>query len=125
MKVAIAAPGQWQWQWHDFCETQYASSLESGVLANFILCHQRVLAFLDLCEGLGILASASDPSGYREYRNLEKLVSYLNDSNMFIAASIGGLKDGHATLGYRAEAPILERADFEHLEAQERLQTPP
>jgi len=42
-----------------------------------------------------------------------------------IAAAVGGLKDGLKTLGYGAEAPILERADFEHLEAQGRLQTPP
>jgi len=44
---------------------------------------------------------------------------------MFIAAAVGGLKDGLGTLGYRADATILERADFEHLEAQVRLQTAP
>jgi hypothetical protein len=42
----------------------------------------------------------------------------VNDSNLFTAAAIGGLKDALETRGYRAEAPILERADFEHLEAQ-------
>ena len=52
-------------------------------------------------------------------------MSYVGDSNMFIAAAVGGLKDGLGTLGYRAEAPILERADFEHLDAQGRLQNPP
>lgn len=52
-------------------------------------------------------------------------MSYVSDSNMFIAAAVGGLKDGLETLGYRAEAPILERADFENLEAQGRLQTSP
>ena len=52
-------------------------------------------------------------------------MSYVSDSNMFIAAAVGGLKDGLETRGYSAEAPILERADFEHLEAQGRLQTPP
>ena len=44
---------------------------------------------------------------------------------MFIAAAVGGLKDGLETLGYRVEAPILERADFEHLEAEGRQQNPP
>ena len=63
-------------------------------------------------------------SGYRKHRNPEKLVSHTNDSYIFIAAAVGGLKDGLKTLGYGAEAPILERADFEHLEAQGRLQTP-
>ena len=51
-------------------------------------------------------------------------MSYVNDSNMFIAAAVGGLKGGLETLGYRAEERILERADFEHLEAQGQLQTP-
>ena len=64
------------------------------------------------------------PSGYHEHRNLEKLVSFVNDSNMFIAAVVGGVKGGLETLGYRAEERILERADFEHLEAQGQLQTP-
>jgi hypothetical protein len=116
--LAIHAERSQRWQWHDFCKTQYASSPENGGLANFIRCHQRVLALLDLCEELGILARACDPSGYRDHRNLEKLVSCLSDSNVFTAAAIGGLKDALETLGYRAEAPILERADFEYLEAQ-------
>ncbi len=116
--LAIHAEGSQQWQWHDFCKTQYASSAENGGLANFIRCHQRVLTLLDLCEELGILVSACDPSGYRDHRTLEKLVSCVCDSNVFTAAAIGSLKDALQTLGYRAEAPILERADFEHLEAQ-------
>ncbi|MFU8884499.1 MAG: hypothetical protein ACNA8O_03485 [Cyanobacteriota bacterium] len=123
--LAIHAEGSQQWQWYDFCKTQYASSPECGGLANLIRCHHRVLALLDLCEELSILASACDPSGYRDHRNLDQLVSCVNDANVFTAAAIGGLKDGLETLGYSAEAPILERADFEHLEAQGRLQTPP
>ena len=110
--LAIHAEGSQQWQWHDFCKTQYASSPETGGLANFIRCHQRVLALLDLCEGLGILASACDPSGYRDHRNLDQLVSCVNDYNVFTAAAIGSLKDGLEMRGYSAEAPILERADF-------------
>ena len=123
--LAIHAEESQQWQWHDFCKTQYASNPEKGGLANFIRCHQRVLALLDLCEELSILSSTSDPSGYRDHRNLEQLVAYVCDANVFTAAAIGCLKDGLETRGYSAEAPILERADFEHLEAQGRLQTPP
>jgi hypothetical protein len=123
--LAIHAEGSQQWQWYDFCKTQYASSPENGGIAHFICCHQRVLTLLDLCDELGILASACDPSGYRDHRNLNQLVSCVSDSNMFTAAAIGGLKDPLETRGYSTEAPILERTDFEHLEAQGRLRTPP
>ena len=123
--LAIHAEGSQQWQWYDFCKTQYASSPENGGLANFVRCHQRVVALLDLCDELGILADACDPSDYRDHRNLEQLVSCVSDANVFTAAAIGGLKDALETHGYSAEAPILKRADFEHLEAQGRLQPPP
>jgi hypothetical protein len=123
--LAIHAEGSQQWQWHDFCKTQYASSPENGGLAHFIRCHQQVLALLDLCEELGLLASADDPSGYRDHHDLDQLVSCVSDANVFTAAAIGGLKDALETRGYSAEAPILKRADFEHLEAQGRLQTSP
>ena len=119
--LAIHADGSQRWQWQDFCKTQYASSPEYGGIVHFIRCHQRILALLDLCEELGILASACDPSGYRDHRNLEKLVSCVSDSNLLIAAAVGGMKDALETHGYRAEAPILERADFEHLEAQGQI----
>lgn len=84
-----------------------------------------VLALLDLCDELSILASIYDPSGYRDHRNLEQLVSCVSEANVFTAAAVGGLKDALETRGYSADAPILERADFEHLEAQGRLQAPP
>ena len=51
-------------------------------------------------------------------------MSYVSDSNIFIATAVSGVKGGLETLGYRAEERILERADFEHLEAQGQLQTP-
>jgi len=123
--LAIHAEGSQQWQWEDFCKTQYASSPQCGGMANFIRCHQRVLALLDLCEELGILDSACDPSGYRDHHNLEELISCVSQYNVFTAVAVGGLKDALEPLGYKAEAPILERADFEHLEAQGRLETPP
>lgn len=123
--LAIHAEGSQQWQWYDYCKTQYASSPQYGGIANFVRCHQNVLDLLDLCEQQGILANACDPSGYRESRNLEQLVSCVSDSNVFTAAAIGALKDALEPHGYTAEAPILERPDFEPLEAQGRLQTPP
>ena len=123
--LAIHAETSQQWQWYDFCKTQYASSPENGGIAHFIRCHQRVLALLDLCEELGILGSVCDPSSYRDHRNPEQLVSCVSEANMFTAAAIGSLKDAFETHRYSAEAPILERADFEYLEAQGRQQAPP
>jgi len=123
--LATHAESSQQWQWYDFCKTQYASSPEYGGMDHFIRCHQRVVALLDLCEELGILANACDPSGYREHRNREELVSCVSRYNVFTAVAIGGFKDALEPLGYKAEAPILERADFEHLEAQGWQETPP
>jgi hypothetical protein len=124
--LAIHAEPSQHWQWHDFCKTQYASSPENGGIAHFIRCHQRVLALLDLCEELGILGSVCDPSSYRDHLNPEQLVSCVSEANLFTAAAIGSLKDALETHRYSTEAPILERADFEYLEAQGRRQaTPP
>jgi hypothetical protein len=118
--LAIHAEGSTSWQWRDFCKTQYASSPECGGLQNFLRCHQAVLQLVDHCQELGILDHACDPSGYWEHHDLEQLVKCVNEYNIFTAAAIGTVKDALAPMGYSAEAPILERADFEHLEAQGR-----
>lgn len=118
--LAIHAEGSSSWQWHDFCKTQYASSPECGGLQNFLRCHQAVLQLVDHCQELGILDHACDPSGYWEHHDLAQLVKCVNEHNIFTAAAIGTVKDALAPMGYSAEAPILERADFEHLEAQGR-----
>ncbi|MFM7513103.1 MAG: hypothetical protein ACKO3F_07005 [Cyanobium sp.] len=52
-------------------------------------------------------------------------MSCVSRYNVFTAVAIGGFKDALEPLGYKAEAPILERADFEHLEAQGWQETPP
>ncbi len=52
-------------------------------MAHFIRYHKRVLALLDLCEELSILPNASAPWSYRDHRNLEQLVVYVCDANVF------------------------------------------
>jgi hypothetical protein len=92
-----------------------------------------VLKILEFAQQLGILAEATDPSGYWENRDLEALVRNVTQQNIFIAAIMGSLKDALQPLGYSAKAPALNRADFEYLEANGRdllppgahLQTPP
>lgn len=112
-------PGHWQWQ--DYCKTQYASNPGYGGLENFLRCHQAVIHILDACQRLGILESASDPSGYWEERNLETLVKSLREHNIFTAAAVGNVKDLLEPLGYTSQAAILNRPDFEHLEALGRI----
>lgn len=118
--LAIHAEGATSWQWEDYCKTQYASLPECGGLQNFLRCHQTVLQLVNHCQELGILDHACDPSGYWEHHDLEELVKCVNMSNIFTAAAVGIMKDALTPMGYTAEAPILERAGFEHLEAQGR-----
>jgi len=121
------------WQWHAYCKTQYASNPEYGGIENFLKSHISVLKILEFAQQLGILAEATDPSGYWENRDLEALVKHVTQQNIFIAAIMGSLKDALQPLGYSAKAPALNRADFEYLEANGRdllppgahLQTPP
>mgnify|MGYP003338613299 FL=1 len=117
-----AQPGHWHW--FDSCKTQYASNPEYGGIENFLRCHHTIIALLEICQELGILQSVSDPSGYWETRDPQVLLDCLRSYNIFTAAAIGSVKDALAPLGYSAQAPILERADFEHLEAEGRMQPP-
>lgn len=113
-----------EWQWYDYCKTQYASSPEYGGLEHFLKCHLAVTKILDGCQRLGILEDVSDESGYWEERKLEGLIDCLRRYNFFTAAAIGTAKDLLEPLGYKAEAPILNRPDFEHLEARGRSAPP-
>jgi hypothetical protein len=106
------------WQWHDHCKTQYATNPEQGGINNFIKSHISILKILESAQQLGILAEATDPSGYWENHDLEALVKNVTQQNILTAAVMGSLKDALQPLGYNADAPILYRADFEYLEAK-------
>lgn len=122
--LARHAEGSQLWQWFDYCKTQYASAPEHGGITNFLRCHLAVLQLLESCQQLQMLEMASDPSGYREKRDLEALVQSVNEANCFTAAAIGGVIDGLRPLGYSADAAILQRADFERLEAEGLFSAP-
>ena len=106
------------WQWYADCKTQYACNPDYGGIKNFLKCHLSVVKILACAQQLDILSEAIDPSGFWENRDLEALVKHVTQENIFIAAIMGSLKDAIKPLGYSADAPILERADFEYLEAK-------
>jgi len=106
------------WHWHSFCKTQYASDPRYGGVENFLRCHLGVIKVLDTAKSLGILANVSDEGGYWKNRDAEALAREVGQWNEIIAAFVGALNDAirAAEVGNVA-APILERPDFEHLEA--------
>jgi hypothetical protein len=115
--LATHAADPRRWAWYDYCKTQYASNPDYGGLENFLRCHLSIIKIMEGCQQLGLLKNAHDPSGYWENHDLEALVNSLRQHNIFTAAMIGSVKDLLDPLGYTALAPILERPDFEHLEA--------
>jgi len=118
--LATHAANPSQWQWKDYCKTQYASNPDYGGLEHFLRCHLAIVKILEFCQQLGILQEVTDPSGYWEHHNLEALLTSLRQHNILTAAMIGSAKDLLQPLGYTAQAPILDRPDFEHLEAMGR-----
>jgi hypothetical protein len=54
--VTLGADGANTWSGRSFTKTAYASDLK--------LCHETVVAMLDLCKETGILESVEDESGY-------------------------------------------------------------
>lgn len=119
--LANHAANPTRWAWYDFCKTQYASNPDYGGLENFLRCHLALVRIIESAQELGLLEKANDPSDYFQNHDLEALVKCLQDYNLFTAATIGSVKDLLEPLGYTAQAPILERPDFERLEAQGRM----
>lgn len=108
------------WQGQSFCKTQYANDPERGGIYNFLRCHLSVIRILDQANELEILQEVTDESGYWKHRNVEKLIEEIGEWDSMIAAFAGVFKD--ATDGSLSTifAPILNRKDFEHLEAKGR-----
>jgi len=105
------------WRWSSFCKTQYASGPEYGGVENFLRCHLSIVKLLDHADSIGLLNDVGDEGGYWDNRNIEALAEEVGDWNAMIAGSVGRLKD---MFGGEIEAPILQRQDFEHLEAKGR-----
>ena len=110
--------GDGKWTWSSFCKTQYANNTDCGGIGNFLRCHLSVIAMLDAAKKLGFDVECKDEGGYWEKRDLKALVKEVGQWDAFIAAFGGALKDAMGESGLEIEAPILERRDFERLEAE-------
>lgn len=103
------------WRWHSFCKTQYA---REGGLENFLRCHLSVVAMLDAAKRLGFNVDVNDEGFYWERRNVADLVKQIGEWDSFLAGFAGALKDAAESKGMAIQSPIMDRKDFERLEAQ-------
>ena len=107
------------WSWISFCKTQYASNPDYGGVENFLKCHLMLIKMLLETERLGILSDVLDEGNYWETRQLEELLSKVNQANVLIAAFSGKFRDMLNDEGYsNTHAPIFEYPNFEYLEAE-------
>ena len=103
------------WSGGAFCKSQYASNPEYGGVPNFLRAHLSVIRMLDYAKELGILAEVSDEGEFWEKRDIKTLAGEVGSWNAMIGAFVGALDD---TLGQKADSPIKNFPDFEHLEAK-------
>ena len=114
-----------EWRWRGFCKTQYANDPARGGLENFLRCHLCVVAMLDTAKKIGFEVTVTDNGGYWEKRDVQDLVQQIGSWDAFVAALAGGLKDANDDPNLNLQAPIMERKDFEQLEAKGQSMLPP
>lgn len=105
------------WIWTGFCKTQYASNPEYGGRENFLRCHLAIVTLLDEAQKFGIQCEVDDQGNYWETRSVPVLTAALSAENVFMATTMGAIKDAIDPAEATLEAPILEYPNFEHLEA--------
>lgn len=113
------------WNWSSFCKTQYASNPDCGGLENFLRCHVGLVRLLDHAAELGILAEVKDEGGYWQERDAAALVKEIDNWNKMIAGAYGAMRDTLESMGADAGTLVSEIAkypNFEHLEAEERVE---
>jgi hypothetical protein len=107
------------WSWASFCKTQYASNPEAGGIANFVRCHLTVVRLLDRAKEMGVLAAVKDESNFWENRDVKALAETVGQWNTGLAGLAGLIKDQFP--GKIIDAPITQFPNFEHLEAEGRV----
>ena len=105
------------WTWSSFCKTQYANDPRYGGSRHFLLCHLTTIAALDAARQLGFAVDVSDDGEFWENRSVEALAKKIGAWDRHLAALAGVFMDQAAAAGMTVVAPIAERPDFEHLEA--------
>ncbi|MCG8584269.1 MAG: hypothetical protein MI757_06115 [Pirellulales bacterium] len=106
------------YSWHGFCKTQYAGNPKLGGEANFLKAHLSLIELFDQIQATGLDVEVRDDSKYAEHRDVDQLLGSLREWNAIIAKVAGAMSDALADQGGSLVAPIKQRPDFEHLEAQ-------
>jgi hypothetical protein len=105
------------YSWHSFCKTQYAGNPKLGGEANFLKAHLTLIELLDQMKATGVPVRVRDDSKYAQHRDVNRLLKSLREWNGIIASFAGRIKDALGGDSANVIAPITERPDFEHLEA--------
>jgi len=120
--IEFATRRRGYYSWHSFCKTQYAGNPKLGGEANFLKAHLSLIELLDQIGTAGAKRRIRDDAGYARHRDVNRLLKSLREWNAIVARFVGGLSDALrgavAEQGGAIGAPILDRPDFEHLEAQ-------
>ena len=107
------------WSWSSFCKTQYASNPEYGGIEHFVKCHLSIIKLLDEAKKMDMIYRVSDEGGYWKKRNLQELISCVEEYNTLVAAVVGGLGDIFGQASHvESYSPISEFPNFEYLEAE-------
>jgi hypothetical protein len=106
------------YSWHSFCKTQYAGNPKLGGEANFLRAHLLLIELFDQIQASGATVQIRDDSRYAKHRDVDRLLGSLRDWNALVAQIVGRLGDVLQDQPGALAAPILDRPDFEHLEAK-------
>jgi len=106
------------YSWHSFCKTQYAGSPKLGGEANFLKAHLSLIELFDQINALGVKVRVRDDSRYARHRDVARLLRSLRDWDAIVAHFTGRLGDMLGDSAGQFVAPIMDRPDFEHLEAK-------
>lgn len=116
--IEFATRRRGYYSWHSFCKTQYAGNPKLGGEANFLKAHLSLVELLDQIQQTGVKLRIRDDSGYAKHRDVERLLRSLREWDAIVARVVGKLSDTIGDEGRSFIAPIMERPDFEHLEAR-------
>jgi len=105
------------YSWHSFCKTQYAGSPKLGGEVNFLKAHLSLIELFDQMRAAGVKVRVRDDSRYARHRNVDRLLRSLRQWNEIVASIAGAFTDALKGETGSMVAPIKDRPDFEHLEA--------
>jgi len=106
------------YSWHSFCKTQYAGNPKFGGEANFLKAHLSLIELFDQIRATGVNVKIGDDSRYARHRDVNRLLRSLREWDALVAQIVGNLNDALGDAAGAMAAPIMDRPDFEHLEAK-------